>query len=449
MEKITVDFAQKICKPKPMHATNNGPAHKPGADKRYTNFDAFVDAGIPYARNHDASFCTTYGINHTVDVDFIFTDWNADPYDPSSYDFACTDAYVKANIEAGVKVFYRLGSRIEHEVKKYNTRVPVDYKKWAVVCEHIIRHYNEGWCDGMYADIEYWEIWNEPDLDSDDSANKRCWQGTAKQFYEFFKVALEHLKTAFPHLKIGGPAVANAKILDWAQELLDNLDTIKPDFFSWHVYGDNTEKFRTRIRNVRAFLDKNGMQKTESILNEWNYVKAWSGEKYMYSFQTIKNLKGSSFTSAIMLMSTYEPLDMLMYYDARPGTNFNGMFSCESVTVKRKGYYPFYMYNQLYKQEQIVAAHSTADDIYCAAASGEEQNAMLTYFNDDEDSQQKSVEVNFKNVSNSGKVRLECYVLDENSDCKLSRSEIFTSNEFSVFLNLKNYTTLLLKIIKE
>ena len=42
---------------------------------------------------------------------------------------------------AGTKVFYRLGHRIEHEVKKYGTLPPKDFKKWAVICEHIIRHY--------------------------------------------------------------------------------------------------------------------------------------------------------------------------------------------------------------------------------------------------------------------------------------------------------------------
>ena len=45
---------------------------------------------------------------------------------------------------AGTKVFYRLSHRIEHEVKKYGTLPPKDFKKWAVICEHIIRHYTEG-----------------------------------------------------------------------------------------------------------------------------------------------------------------------------------------------------------------------------------------------------------------------------------------------------------------
>ena len=56
------------------------------------------------------------------------------------------------------KVFYRLGSKIEHNRKKYGTLVPKDPHKWAVICEHIIRHYNEGWADGFHLNMQYWEI---------------------------------------------------------------------------------------------------------------------------------------------------------------------------------------------------------------------------------------------------------------------------------------------------
>ena len=99
---------------------------------------------------------------------------------------------------AGTKVFYRLGSKIEHWPKKYGTLPPKDFKKWAVICEHIIKHYNEGWANGFHKNIEYWEIWNEPNLDPDDSTHKRCWGGTKLQFFEFYDVAATHLKQCFP-----------------------------------------------------------------------------------------------------------------------------------------------------------------------------------------------------------------------------------------------------------
>ena len=112
-----------------MHAVNNGQEYKFLPDQRISNIDAFRDAQIPYARTHDASFYATYGGEHTVDVHAIFTDFGKDPYDPDSYDFAWTDEYLRVMNLAGVKLFYRLGSKIEHSVKKYGTVPPPDFKK--------------------------------------------------------------------------------------------------------------------------------------------------------------------------------------------------------------------------------------------------------------------------------------------------------------------------------
>ncbi|MBO5223116.1 MAG: hypothetical protein J6C23_01225, partial [Clostridia bacterium] len=329
----------------------------------------------------------------------------------------------------------------------YNTLPPPDFRKWAIVCEHIIRHYNEGWADGMHMDIEYWEIWNEPNLDPDDSKHKRCWGGTAKQFYELFRITLEHLKEKFPHLKIGGPSCACILGEAWIYELFQSLGNVKPDFFSWHIYAKDVEWVREVIHRVHGYLKKSNLTKTESILNEWNYVRGWTGDDWIYSLKTEKNLKGSAFIASTMLMSQYEPLDMLMYYDARP-CGMNGMFKTDMVCEKLKGYYPFYMFNQLYKLDHAVKVERDDINVYVAGAVGEEQNVMLSYFNDDDNLGDKEVKVEFKNVANDGKVKLEYYVLDENHDCELVREEIFTSTEFSAYIKLPIYTTMLLKIVK-
>ena len=87
MSTIRVDFTTSTGKVKPMHAVNNGPVYKFAADQRITNIDHFIAAGIPYARNHDAAFCSTYGGEHTVDVHNIFKNFDADETDPASYIF--------------------------------------------------------------------------------------------------------------------------------------------------------------------------------------------------------------------------------------------------------------------------------------------------------------------------------------------------------------------------
>ena len=448
MDRITVDFAKDCGVVKPMHSVNNGPVYKFATDQRVTNIHHYRAAGIPYARTHDASFCSTYGGEHTVDVNMIFTDWSKDATDPASYDFALTDEYLRVIEAGGAKVYYRLGTKIEHWSKKYNTLPPADFKKWAVVCEHIIRHYTEGWADGFNMNIEYWEIWNEPDLDPDDSTHKRCWGGTAKQFYEFYCVVHKHLKSCFPHLKIGGPACARF-YEDWLDGFFSEMKKwgIVPDFFSWHIYAATVEEEQERIRAVRDILDRYGFTETESILNEWNYARGWEGDEWIYTLKTEKGLKGSSYIAATMCMAQYEKVDNLMFYDARPCA-MNSLFNTDFVFECLKGYYPFYMFNQLYQLDNAVEVERDTADVWAVAASGKEQNVMLSYYNDDDTAPEKTVKVELKNINNKNGVRLEYYCLDECHDCELVREETITANDFVAYIKMPLFSTYLLKIVQ-
>ena len=441
MQNIKVDFSDKLGVMKPMHAVNNGPVYKFAEDQRITNLDHFVAAGIPYARTHDASFYSTYGGEHTIDVHAIFPDFSKDPYDPASYDFPMTDEYLKVMDYAGVECYYRLGSKIEHGVKKYGTLPPPDFKKWAVICEHIIRHYTEGWADGFHYKITYWEIWNEPDLDPDDSTHKRCWGGTRQQFFELYHIAATHLKECFPHLKIGGPALAGN--MEWAEAFLAQLKA-PLDFFSWHIYAATVEKIAVKEQLVRELLDRYGFTSTESILNEWNYVKGWTGDDWLYSLRMEKSLKGAAFIAGTMCLSQKRPLDLLMYYDARP-CGMNGMFSTDFVCDRLKGYYPFYMFNTLYKLGTQVA--STDDEhLYSLAAADETRGAiMLTHYDDDDNAAPRDVAIHCKGM---GAVKAKWYILDASHDLELFREETYTADEYTLYANMPDFTSILIEFEK-
>ena len=158
LSRISVDFTRKLGRIKPMNAGNNGPKI-PKDDQTSGNFDTFKMLRIPYARLHDANFCSAYGAPHTVDVRAIFKDFNADPTDPASYDFVMTDLYLKAIERAGTEPFFRLGGSIEHNPRKWFTCVPPDFRKFAVICEHIVKHCTGSWANGLNMKITYWEIW--------------------------------------------------------------------------------------------------------------------------------------------------------------------------------------------------------------------------------------------------------------------------------------------------
>ena len=325
---------------KPMNAVNNGPI-KARSDQSRGNYEEYAAAKFPYARNHDAAHSSG---PHVVDVNYIFTDFSKDENDPASYDFTITDELIQVTMSAGTEVFYRLGASIEHWSKKYNILPPPDFHKWARICEHIIAHYTEGWANGFNYNITYWEIWNEADLDPDDSPNKRCWGGTKAEFFELFKITASHLKKRFPHLKIGGPAIAGN--WQWAEDFIREMGAanVPMDFFSWHKYTVNPKDVAINHEHYRKLLDQAGYNNTESHLNEYNYVRGWD-EDWVYSIQSMIGLKGAAFTAACMCVGQNCGLDMLMYYDLRP-CGMNGVF--DFYTLKPlKGYYAFIAFSTL------------------------------------------------------------------------------------------------------
>ena len=386
---VSADFSKPCGAIKPMHAVNNAPY----GDIRGTgNGKYFAEAGIPFARNHDASFCASYGGEHCVDVKNIFPDFDADENDPASYDFFYTDEYIERAEAAGVTVYYRLGNRIEHEFPKYGTLPPKDFRKWARICEHIIAHYVEGWADGYTYDMPYWEIWNEYNNVHQNGDNP-CWGGTFAQFYDFFEIAAKHLKARFPHLKIGGPALTSSPGREAANFLHAMHDRQVPlDFFSFHRYTTDPYELSQNAFGSRALLDKYGYTDTELHLNEWNYVEGW-GEELKHSVRIIPTARGAAFVAAGMLVCQGSPLDMLMYYDAQPKTNWNGLF--EKYTGEpQKPYYAFTAFGELYRLGQAVAVSSDDPDLFIAAATdGEKGAVMFAYYAKDPTAAEKTVTV--------------------------------------------------------
>ena len=368
--KITVSnrITGKI---KPMHGVGQPPFQ--GTD--FSMISYLREAGIPFSRLHDVG--GWFGGNLWADIPNIFRDFSADVNDPESYDFKFTDLLITALIENGVEPFFRLGVTIENfaAIKAYRIYPPADYQRWAEICEHIIRHYTEGWADGFKYNIRYWEIWNEPD-NYEDPMENQMWRGTKEQYYELYGVASKHLKKCFPHLKIGGYASCGFYVLsntfvkeanssprkEYFIEFFDGfLDYIKKndcplDFFSWHSY-DNIENNRVYADYARKRLDGAGYTDTETTCNEWNL-----------SMKDRGSYKQAALVAAMMLMFQRSPLDSAMFYDARFGTSIYGSLFDPMTAKPFPAYYAFTAFNRLYKLENELEVEGACDGVYAAAA---------------------------------------------------------------------------------
>ena len=437
MEHLKFDLSKNDGKFKIMNATNGGPWHKRHANDQFrSNFEDYKAAKIPYSRNHDSAVCGIYGGPYSHDITNIFPNFDADVNDPESYDFACTDEAILVCLDAGTETYFRLGQTIEHQVKKHGTIPPKDFHKWAQICEHIIRHYNEGWADGHKLNIQYWEIWNEPDLDPDDSTNKRTWGGTKAQFFDLFEITSKHLKKCFPNIKIGGPAIAGNE--DWADDFLREMKQRNApiDFFSWHVYCWEPEYVAEKAERIKKLMDKNGYGDAESILNEWNYVKDWV-EGFVDSIKTIIGMKGAAFIMSCMTCAQHSSIDMLMYYDTRPSP-FNGIF--DMYTYQRfKGYYPMMWYGKLYDADHEIICENNPKNIYslCGIKNDGKTLTIVTYYTDEEkNAEEKQISVDF---GRNGTYKV--YLLDGEHDGE----EISQTSDLA--LNLEPNTCVLIEEI--
>lgn len=364
--QITVHTGTEVGPIKLMHAGNNGPVIA-GDDQTHGNSIWYKMAEIPYARTHDGSFYSHYGSGNALDIDKIFPDFDSNPKKPSSYDFVNTDWIFQSMISCGTKPFFRMGQKIEHDPIKYGIYPPKNFKKWAQICEHIIMHYNYGWADGHEMGIEYWEIWNEADLDLDTwNTDPKCWGGTKEQFFEFYEVVAKYLKARFPELKIGGPALAWR--VDWAEEFLAYMSAhqVPIDFFSWHSYSTSPEYMAEMAGSIHELLVKYGYGDAESILDEWNYVKGW-GDEFDYTLNVFPTEKGAAFNAAVIQRCQDAPVDMLMYYDMAPESLFNGVWDLRTWKPT-PAYYPFYAWSRLVRYGTQVKSECPEKDVCVTAA---------------------------------------------------------------------------------
>ena len=365
---VTIAFSDEVIgRIKPLNGGNQAPPLH-NEENPFNNNDrgskyireAYADLHLDHARLHDSPL-ENPGMR-LVDIHMIFGNFHADPEDPRNYYFEQTDDYIANCIAGGTPIYYRLGASIEHSLKKYFVKPPADYAKWIEIASHIIRHYNEGWANGFHYGIEYWEIWNEPDL------GPKMWTGTEEEFFNFYLQAATELKKRFPHLKIGGPG--NARFLDHAKRFLKFCagHHAPLDFYSYHKYTTTPfEEILTTPFEVRKYLDELGYTKTEIHVNEWHYVFATDAERAKENGveHAYKGLEAGA--AAVLVMSRWQdtPVDKASYYTVttspRYGLFFNGK-------IKTKSYYAFLAFGKLTRYPERLRAESSSD--YVSALAG-------------------------------------------------------------------------------
>jgi len=390
--EVKVDWNAEAGRVKPVNAVGQPPMV--GALASWDLLHYLKEAGIPYSRLHDVGGWLGQGLY--VDIPNLFPDFGADENDPKSYRFEFTDSLLKALERNGVEPYFRLGVTIENFVgyrggfPAQRILPPKDFAKWGRICEHVIRHYTEGWADGCRMKITYWEIWNEPENHPDDKINP-MFRAPFSEYLRLYGTVAPYLKSKFPHLKIGGYGhcgfyagvgsdhVAAANSSPRMQYFIECSHTFLAaardkgwplDFFSFHSYSEPAEALR-QVRFADEHLNEYGFtaDRTERHFNEWlPYV----------SHDNLGTAKQAAGVAAELIGLQNGPCDLACIYDARCGVgNYSPLFN--PLTYRpHKAYYAFAAFNELRKRGTAVKAVLTgAKDLWAAAAKGAEGAAVM------------------------------------------------------------------------
>jgi len=381
--ELRADFARTNGTLRALHGINRGPLVAGGM---INVTDAQRALQIPFTRLHDAHWPNS----DVVDIHAVFPDFSRDPEKAESYDFARTDEYLAAIRQTGAQIVYRLGESIEHDRMKRFVHPPKDPEKWAKICTGVIRHYNESWANGFRYDIRYWDIWNEPEN------RPAMWTGTDDQFLQLYATAAREIKTRFPQIKVGGPGFGYTGELKGkefrAGGLLTNFLAFcrrasRPlDFLSWHCYADDPLELVWRAQGIRQLLDANSFAKTESHLNEWNFLprRDWTPiskskgtpQSRQATYAQMSGAAGGAFIVSSLIELQDAPVDMCNLFHGETGAF--GLFDVNGVP--EKNYYALKAFSESLKYSARVEV-SHVDGVFALAGVAANSSAAVLVSN--------------------------------------------------------------------
>ncbi len=202
-----------------------------------------------------------------IRVDHIFDSYNVvkKQNDQLTFNWLELDILVDQILATGSLPFFSLSYMPPAIAKEGNPiNQPVRWNDWTTLVKETIQHYSGK--DQKNLNNVIFEVWNEPDLFG-------SWKiGREKDYLLLYRHAIDGATQAqnTNPFKIGGPSIT-APYQAWVDGFLDYVyqNNLRIDFYSWHRYSADPEKFREDINLVDTWLFKNAGYHLEKYLTEW------------------------------------------------------------------------------------------------------------------------------------------------------------------------------------
>lgn len=224
-----------------------------------------------------------------IRIDHIYDFYNVVSKGPGglSFDWSQLDATVCDIYASGAKPFFSLGY-MPGSISSDGSVIakPSNWDEWKLVVQRTIERYSgQGTilCGGsikneQLADV-YYEVWNEPDLES---FGKWSIYGGDKSYITMYDYASRGARDAqgVQGFKLGGPATT-APYKNWMRTFLTNASQrgLRVDFLSWHRYSTKIDDFAKDTTDVNDWLSEEQFQKYHDIpkvVSEWGYDPAYN-----------------------------------------------------------------------------------------------------------------------------------------------------------------------------
>lgn len=160
--------------------------------------------------------------------------------------------------------------------RTFNGMPPANYNTWNVLMDSIVNKINGQW--GL---DPYYEIWNEPDI--------FYWQGTADEYFTFFKNTYFAIKSNHPSAQVGGPVVSSFTSKfggSYQSGFISNMELdssiigrlidscvvwgAQLNFISWHKFDSYLYPIKMEIEYLNQKLISSGHGSVPYFVSEWN-----------------------------------------------------------------------------------------------------------------------------------------------------------------------------------
>ncbi|MEM3713237.1 MAG: hypothetical protein QXR97_06855 [Thermoproteota archaeon] len=418
---VNVDCSKVVGKAVNLIGVNDGPMGPYGWEKAYVNnfTKQYIDMGVKFIRVHD--------LWELADIDVVFPNFKKNPADESAYDFFLTDRHVRYMLNTGAQIIYRLGYSYSDPPKN---KPPSDFEKWAEVCLHIVKHYTEGWANGMHDAIKYWEIWNEPDYEP-------FWTGTVEEYFRLYNITARKIKNYNPSLLVGGPGLAyRIEFLDaFLRMCRDNKAPL--DFVSWHIYTNNPKDVYTKAISIRSLMKQYGFSDKLCIITEWNVDTDSDYDLCRRSF-------GASFTAATLMLLQDAGVNMTTFYRGDSWT-WGGIFYRNGTAGKV--YYVMVAFKEIFANPFRLKCDSDSN-LYTMATKSEDGKSVILVVSNHAS---KSLEyvIKISNLPWSGSFYYELLSIDDTSNLSITSSGRSSGNSLELPVNINPYSVQILKLKPE